>query len=281
MRTLLFSLATGLFFSTLAAQALTTNLVPVADTAMRSTASDSNFGGSTSLPVGVSNLGSPVNRTLFQFDLSALPANAIINDATLGLTVTVHPFGANFDLHRLLSSWSESEATWNNRLTSIPWAAGGALTGIDFSSMISATASLGSGVSAFNSPDLTADVQLWVDNPGSNFGWILMASGEPAGSGEQVASREDSVNTPTLTIDYTLPAPPTSPVIFGIHLVANQICFSFNAQSGLAYVVESRDSLTTGDWNVLTNIPAPPEDTAIDLTNTISSVERYFRVRAP
>jgi hypothetical protein len=274
-----FGFAVGLFFPTVAARAQTTNLVPVADTAMRSTAPDLNFGTATSLPIGVANIGSPVNRALFRFDLSVLPTNAIINDVSLELTVVLHPVGASFDLHRMLSSWSESQATWNNRLTSVPWAAGGALAGTDFISAASATASLIGGVNMFNAPGLTADVQMWVNNPGSNLGWILMATGEPAATGEQVASREDSVNTPVLVVTYTLPAPP---VIYGVHQVGNQIRFSFDAQGGFTYTVEFRNSLTAGNWNVLTNIPAQLDDiTTINLTNTISSVERYFRVRAP
>jgi len=282
MRALSFGFAAVLFISTVAAQAQTTNLVPVADTAMRSTAPDSSFGSATSLPIGVANFGSPINRALFRFDLSVLPTNAIINDASLELTVTLHPVGATFVLHRMLSSWSESEATWNNRFVTpspTPWAAGGALAGTDFISVASAAASQVGGVNMFNASGLTADVQMWVNNPGSNFGWILMAAGEPAGSGEQVGSREDPVNTPVLVVDYTVAAPP---IIYGVHQVGNQICFSFDPQGGFAYTVEFRNSLTAGNWNVLTNIPAQLDDISpINLTNTISSVERYFRVRAP
>ena len=281
-RTLAFGFATGLFFPAVAARAQTTNLVPVADTAMRSNVPDQNFGSDTSLPIGVANFGSPVNRALFRFDLSVLPTNAIINDVSLELTVTLHPIGATFELHRMLSSWSESEATWNNRFVTpspTPWAAGGALAGTDFISDGSAAASLISGVNTFNAPGLTADVQTWVNNPGSNLGWILMASGEPAATGEQVGSREDPVTTPVLAVTYTVAAPP---VIFGVHQVGNQICFSFDAQGGFAYTVEFRNSLTAGNWNVLTNIPAQLDDiTTINLTNTLSSVECYFRVRAP
>jgi hypothetical protein len=279
MRILSFGFVVCWIFSTVAARALTTNLVPIADTALRSTAPDQNFGADSSLPIGVSNTGSPVNHALFRFDLSVLPTNAIINDVSLGLTNTKNPKGDSFDLHRLLSSWSESEATWNNRFVSVAWAAGGAQAGTDFITSPSASAAVGSGVTLFNSPVLTSDVRAWILNPGTNFGWILMATGEPAGTGEQVGSREDPDNTPILTIDYDLPLPP---VIVGTQLVGNQIRFSFDVQGGFTYTVEFRDSLTAGNWNVLTNIPAQLDDiTTINLTNTVSSVERYFRVRAP
>lgn len=64
-------------------------------------------------------------RTLIYFDLSELPANAIIKDATLDLffnktsldyASVVQQYGANTSnqsvLRRVTSPWEESEVTW-------------------------------------------------------------------------------------------------------------------------------------------------------------------------
>lgn len=88
---------------------------------------------------------------------------------------------------------------------------------------------------------------------------------------------------PRLIIDYSAPAmPPTvPPTIFGVALVGNQIRFSFNAESNRTYAVEFQDSLAATNWAVLTNIPAQSANTSLDTTNTMSSLERYFRIRTP
>lgn len=267
------------------ASASTTNLVPVADTGIREP--DSGSGTLSPIPVGVSDHGTPRNRALFKFSLTNIPANAVITAASLKLVVikTSRP-AASFDLNRLLKDWDETQATWVARLTSTPWVAGGGLAGNDYASSPTATAVLGASgtASAFSSTEMVSDLQMWLNNPGTNFGWILLAAGEPVATGKQIASREDAVNTPILTVEYTAPEPPAPavpPTVFDTALDGNQIRFSFIAESNRTYAVEFRDSFTTTNWSVLTNIPAQPANTTIHFTNTISSVERFFRTRTP
>jgi hypothetical protein len=269
------------------AHAFTTNLFPVADAAMRDGAPDGNFGSALSLPVGVGNLGSPHNRGLFKFSFTEIPTNALITSAALRLVVTQtgRP-PADYDLKRLLTSWAEAQASWNVRSNSTPWNAGGAQSGTDYVSTPSATAALGDtgNTNEFTSPQLAADVQMWVLNPVTNFGWILIATGELPGTGKQVGSRENPSNEPVLIIGYTLPelpAPAAPPTIFGTARDGDNIRFSFNAQSNRTYAVEFRDSLTVSNWSVLTNIPALPANATVQITNTVDSAQRYFRARTP
>ena len=63
--------------------------------------------------------------------------------------------------------------------------------------------------------------------------------------------------------------------------MGNAILFSFIAQSNLTYAVESLDTLGTTNWTVLTSLAAQPTNTVINVTNTISSSQLYFRVRTP
>lgn len=264
------------------AGATTINLTPAADTGLRSNSPDGNSGTATSLPIGVAKSGSPVNRALLEFDLSGLPANAVINSATLNVSVTKDPSGSvNYNLNRMLTAWDESLATWNNRLDGVAWSGGGGSAGTDFSATASATTSLAFGACAFSSGGLASDVQFWVSHPELNFGWVLLAAGEPAGTGEQIGSREDPDNTPTLTVDYSVPVTPNAPLLTGPMLTGNTFHFSFNAQAGVAYVVEYRHALNTGSWNLLTNIPAPGADTVISITNLISGPASFYRVHTP
>jgi len=268
--------------------AVTTNLLPAADAAMRDGLPDANYGGALVLPVGVGGFGSPTNRALLRFSFANLPTNAVIASAALRLIVSVAGrLPADFELKRLLTDWAEGEATWNLRFApATPWSAGGAQTGTDFIPTPSATGQLGDpgSTNEFSSPGLAADVQMWVQNPGANYGWILMAAGELAGTGKQIGSHESDTNTPVLTVEYSVPGlgePAMPPTIFGTTGDGNTLRFSFNAESNRTYAVEFKDSLSVTNWSVLTNIPELPTGATIHITNTVDSAQRYFRARTP
>ena len=87
-----------------------------------------------------------------------------------------------------------------------------------------------------------------------------------------------------LELHYTVPTvltPATPPDIFGVALTGNQIRFSFNAESNRTYAVEFKDALTNGTWDVLTNIPVLPAPATLQITNVISTPQRFFRARTP
>ena len=70
-----------------------------------------------------------------------------------------------------------------------------------------------------------------------------------------------------------------APNAFAPSRVGNQVQFSFLAQSNRTYTVEYCDSLSTANWATLTNIPAQPTDGAIQISDTMTADERYYRVR--
>ncbi|HPF13900.1 MAG TPA: hypothetical protein PLJ12_06505, partial [Planctomycetota bacterium] len=97
-----------------------------------------------------------------------------------------------------------NDATWLHRFAPNSfWT----LPGGDFQSAASATGSAGfPGIVSFSSPDMQADVQLWLDQPGDNHGWLLKHIAEgTTGSAVAVGSREAiaPVSRPQLVIDYT------------------------------------------------------------------------------
>jgi hypothetical protein len=110
---------------------------------------------------------------------------------------------------------SAGEATWNNQAhSSTPWDTVGG--GGDFESTISASTVVGNpntnAVFTWGSTsNMVADVQLWLDDPSQNFGWILKANNETAAQSFRAFFTRDATNAnfrPSLTITY-VPEPGT------------------------------------------------------------------------
>jgi hypothetical protein len=267
----------------------TTNLPPVADTYLQNTLPDANFGGSPVILVGVSaSLTPKANHALFQFSLASIPTNATITGATRSEdSVSGSRPAVNYDLYRLLQNWDEAEATWNLRVApSTTWTSPGGQAGTDYIATPSTTAPIDvpPATNNFRSATMVADLQLWLSNPGTNFGWIVIAVGEQAGSGKQLGSREDIINSPVLEVQFTVPPPPVETptnTLFDVARAGSSLRFSFNVESNQTYAIESRNSLTTGSWNELTNIPALPTNATLHFTNLIAPGEGYFRARRP
>ena len=174
-----------------------------------------------------------LRRALIRFDLSSIPANATITAATLTLTCSKVPPGvpaANTSLRRVSRDWGEGasnataeegagataqngDATWLHAFfNTTSWSA----VGGDFSSTVSATTSVGgTGSYSWSGSGVVADVQGWVANSATNFGWALIGN-ETA---EQTARRFNSRHTasgPKLTVTYQLPGGGAPPQLLNI-----------------------------------------------------------------
>jgi hypothetical protein len=210
------------------ARAASVTLRPAKDTTIYG--SDGvNFsnGAGRSLFVG-SNGERWVLRSLIAFDLAGqIPAGATINSATLTLTAnTPQNTASTVRLHRVLANWGQGssvalqggggggggapatvgDATWNARFfnTELWTTPGGDFTPTPSASQRVAT---NTGPVSFASAGLVADVQAWVNNAATNFGWILVAENESAAA-VRFASSEGSP-APTLQVDFT---PSSTPV---------------------------------------------------------------------
>lgn len=278
--------------------AATFSLVPVADTSIYEGAPDNNLGGHGSVAAG-GNASGVSFRALLKFDVAgSLPPEAIIQSASLQLTIVKSP-GASvpstFTLHRVLKDWGggdkgqgvtgigalagDGEATWRARLhSSALWEALGGQSGVDFASAASAASSgevQSSGTADFASTsDLTTDVRLWHSNPGNNFGWLLKSEAEDSPfTARRFGSSEGASGSPTLTIEALIP-PRIGPT-----LVANgQISLRFDGEVGKGYVVESRGQVNGGEWTVVTNIPPLEASGPINVAEPLASSNRFYRV---
>lgn len=147
--------------------------------------------------------------SLLRFDLSSIPTNATIISAQLSLYLKSSDAAPNqnrtVQLHPLLTSWVENEATYSSRALGQPWTGNkGPKVGVDYQAAAAASATVGqSGV--WIPWNLSPLVQQWVNNPSLNYGVILLDPNPYAvGANRFYASSEHTTSAwrPKLTVIY-------------------------------------------------------------------------------
>jgi hypothetical protein len=180
-----------------------------------------------------------LRRGLIAFDVgAAVPSGARIDAVRLQLRMSRTISGAtDMTIHRLIKNWGEGtsnangqegrgatpslgDATWtHSESPTIAWTE----VGGDYASTASAAQSVGGiGVYTWGSTQqLAFDVQSWLDNPASNYGWLLKGDETTAGTAKRFDSREHPTvaNRPTLEIEYTVvPEPCTFSMVASLLL---------------------------------------------------------------
>jgi hypothetical protein len=167
-----------------------------------------------------------LRRGVLAFDVAGtIPAGSTITAVSLTMNMSMTPAGAEtVELHKLLADWGEgtshapmgegdgapatpNDATWRHRFfDTVFWTTQGG----DFSATVSASQSVGGiGQYTWNSAQMVADVQSWLDNPASNFGWLVLGDETAIATAKRFDTRE-SASPPMLTIQY-IPAPRVLP----------------------------------------------------------------------
>ena len=269
------------------AMADSVTLHAVADTRISTQSPTSNFGTAPDMVIGTQGpmAGTPRNRGLIKFDLTGqIPPSSEIKSVALTFTVAMVPLGgvnSMFELRRIRQQWNESEATWNNRITTGPWSSPGGAAPDDFSTTISAATLVGGlGSYTFGSTtNLIADVQAWLDEPGTNFGWIVVTQSEGAAkSARRVTAREGGANGPSLVIEYTV-SQTQPPQMSSMSLLGDKVSFQFDADQQRAYTVEFNNAMDSTNWVTLTNIVAQPAPTNIKVSDSTTASQRFYRVK--
>jgi hypothetical protein len=175
---------------------------------------------------GVNAMGE-LRRGVLAFDIAGhVPAGSTIVAVTLSLHMsrTAVETARTIELHKLLADWGEgtsvapgeegdgapatpNDATWRHRFfDTIFWTNEGG----DFSPVVSASQSVGPiGQYMWSSAQMVADVQSWLNNPGSNFGWLVLGDESTGATAKRFDTRE-SASPPMLTIQF-IPAPRSLP----------------------------------------------------------------------
>ena len=185
----------------------TRTLLPTADTYIDQADADTSFHTNMRLKIKQPDQ----KRPLLKFDLSTVPPGSTILEANLYLYtdwyVSVPGRSTTVSIYKLHRNWVPSETTWRRFNATTFWHTEGADHSTDRSEIASASTVVNAVNKQFtwNVRDL---VQSWVDNPGSNYGMILICD-------FSVEYRFYAVNDPDtrfqpkLAIRYLL-APPTS-----------------------------------------------------------------------
>lgn len=163
---------------------------------------------------------SEIRRGVLAFDIAgSIPPGSTITAASLSLNMSRAPTNIAYivELHKLLADWGEgtsiapgeegegapataNDATWRHRFfDTIFWTTQGG----DFSATVSASQSVGgTGHYTWSSAQMVADVQSWLDNPASNFGWLVLGDETAIATAKRFDTRE-SASPPILTIEFT------------------------------------------------------------------------------
>jgi MYXO-CTERM domain-containing protein len=181
-----------------------------------------------------------VRRALVRFDMSALPPGSQVLAARVEAFMIRLREPQSLALHRIDAAWSEGPAnggdagvgapagagdcTWSHRVwPNQAWASRGG----DYRLSASATTPV-SGWPApvvwASTPALVNDVQGWIENPGSNHGWMMIGTESGTQNATRLGSRESSSATgrPRLVVswlppqaDAEVPLPPWALALLG------------------------------------------------------------------
>ncbi len=177
---------------------------------------------------GVNGRGE-IRRGLIAFDVSMIPAGSVVKSATLRLRMSRTQDGPEpVSLHRMLADWGEGasnapsnegagtfampgDATWiHTSFDTAVWtdSNSGPVPGGYFEEMASATSTVDQiGFYTWSDAGMAADVQQWVNDPGSNYGWGIVGFEDGVTTAKRFDSRNNAtaLNRPQLMIEYTLP----------------------------------------------------------------------------
>lgn len=195
------------------------------------------FTGRTNQGAGLS-----LRRALVAFDVAGnVPAGSTINAATLTLNLQNPPSADHgtqtVTIQRVNADWGEgtsnsgssgagtasttNDATWIHRFfNTTNWAAAGG----DFQATPSASTTMNANgpYTLGSTSQMVADVQGWLDNSASSFGWMIRSNEVTPGTAFRFGSREnaDEEFQPMLTIDFTPPVETPAVSAMGIALLA-------------------------------------------------------------
>lgn len=201
-----------------------TVLTSTKDNTIYDTSPPSSNGAGAHLFVGNTNQGVS-RRALLAFDIAGnVPPSSTILSVTLQLQMSRSNAGpTDVALHLLQADWGEGtsnaagnegggatpstgDATWQHTFFNTQlWQNQGG----DFNATASATTAVaGPGLYRWGvTTEMVNDVQGWLDDPASNFGWILVGNEGANGTAKRFDAKENSSASarPQLTIVFTTP----------------------------------------------------------------------------
>lgn len=168
-----------------------------------------------------SNAGGVRRRAVLSFNLAQIPRGSRVTRVSLKMRVSMSISASSVSLHALLADWGEglsnaglsndgggapsqtNDVTWIHRFyPNVRWTTPGG----DFVSAPDAPPTPVLTEVTWETAQMVTRVQQWVDEPATNFGWIVIGNESFTRSAQRFDSREAPPATrPSLTIEYTPP----------------------------------------------------------------------------
>jgi len=278
--------AAVLTMSTMALSADVVQLAPSKDNTIFENSGVRSFGAGKYTFMGMTggdmSIDPSLRRTLLAFDLTSIPSSAIVDSVTVSFlieNIPQPPVTTDFaTLHRMTRDWGEGasntafgvglgapaqpgDATWTHTFyDDQTWSTPGG----EYTAQASATTAFGNSspeTMTFSSTDgLIADVQGWVKNPASNFGWILRGDENTEKNARRLTSRENTeLPVPVLTIDYSIPSVVDHLSLVQLNAVLTNPVSIANAGdgSGRLFIVEQEGIIRIYDLETDTLLATP------------------------
>jgi hypothetical protein len=175
------------------------------DTTLSQNSSTNRYGSFETLHLdGDDPNGSNKDKSaLIKWDLSAISPGKKITSASITINVT-NPSDNYYYLYALKRHWSETYASWAQYKRGYKWTAAGAKSSEDrATSVLGQLVANKTGTYTFslNSNGL-AVIQNWIDNPGSNYGFIITRSSSIDGLDFSSSEGSTISQRPKLTVTY-------------------------------------------------------------------------------
>lgn len=165
-----------------------------------------SFGSEETLEADGDEVDGKKIHALLKWDLSDLPAGAVIRSAVITLNVLNESQGRGYSVFEMRRAWSEADATWTQAAPQQPWRAPGLKAAADRGTEVLGTvAPRFKGIlTVLLTPSAEAVIQGWVRNPATNHGFLI--ANDTVTDGFKFSSREAFPHDlrPKLTLTYTL-----------------------------------------------------------------------------
>jgi hypothetical protein len=144
------------------------------DSTLRSGAATTNYGSSTSLRID----GSPDECAVMRWDLSSIPAGKTVTQVQMTVRISDGTTGS-YELYALKRAFSEAQTTWQRATSMVNWQTSGANGSNDRETTVlgALTGSAGTTLTITLNAAGLAKVQAWINDPASNFGFVLLDYG--------------------------------------------------------------------------------------------------------
>lgn len=164
-------------------------IVAIKDAFVRSKIPTLNYGTEQTTVVGTNESTKEIYRSLFEFDLSSITEDIIIEKITLNLySIKGAPVTQDLGVYSAASPWEETGVTWINQPAVL-----------NLNNIVTA-----GKIQGYNVIDVTDQVLKWLSGSENNYGFIVKAINESTPQVIDFYTRESATNKPILEITYKL-----------------------------------------------------------------------------